>query len=442
MNHSPSPSSPLYGPQTQLALANFTLAGGPMPPPFLHALARIKSAAARINGHLGILPPDLAQAISQAASAVAAGHYHDQFPVDIFQTGSATSSNMNMNEVLATLASQELGKPVHPNDHVNACQSSNDTTPSAIRLAACRLIQDALLPDLATLEQTLRTQGHTHATVIKTGRTHLMDALPISLDMEFMTWAEQIAWSRERLLATLPRLGRLPLGGTAVGNGINAHPNFADQVIALLAQEENLPLTRARPAGAAMAGQEDLLETSGQVRTAATAVAKVAEDLRWMNSGPLMGLGEIRLASLQAGSSIMPGKVNPVIPEAVLQACIQVMAHDTAVALGARGGNFQLNTMLPLIAHNLLEAIRLTGAAARLLGEKAVATLKVEHARLAAGMERNPILATLLVPEIGYDQAGEVARLVEREGCTVLEAARKLTGLPEARLRELLEITP
>ncbi|MBF0610725.1 MAG: class II fumarate hydratase [Magnetococcales bacterium] len=431
----------LYGPQTQLALDYFTIGGGPMPVAFLWALARIKETAALVNGELGLLPEELAMAVANAAREVAAGQHHEQFPVDRYQTGSGTSSNMNMNEVLASLATRQLGYTVHPNDHVNLCQSSNDTIPSAIRLAACRQIRDVCLVGLATLEETIRTQGNAHPKILKTGRTHLMDAVPIFLTMEFMTWAEQIAWSRERLEKLLPHLGRLPLGGTAVGNGINAHPWFADEVVARLSREEQLPLSRAHPASAAMAGQEALLEASGQVRTAAVAVAKIAEDLRWMNSGPLMGLGEIRLTNPLAGSSIMPGKVNPSIPEAVLQACIQVMACDTAVAMGARGGNFQLNTMLPLLACNLLEAIRLTGHAARLLGEKAVATLQVDQRRMAAALHSNPILATALVPEIGYDKAAQIARKAAAEGCTVLEAARLLTDIPEEQLEVLLDVT-
>lgn len=433
------PASALYGAQTQRAKENFTVSGRPMPPVFLHALGRIKAAAARANGTLGLLPKRTAAAIAAAAEEVAAGRWDDQFPVDVFQTGSGTSTNMNANEVIAALASRRLKRPVHPNDEVNRCQSSNDVIPSALRVSACLEIRHHLLPALKHLEATLRRKAEETRGVVKTGRTHLMDAVPLHMYREIGAWADRVSEARQRLETELRAFRRLPLGATAVGTGLNAHPRFAALAIRDLEERTGFPFRRARDPFAGISAQDGSAAVSGILRAAAVVIAKIAEDLRWMNSGPNAGLGEITLPALQPGSSIMPGKVNPVIPEAAAMACVQVFGYDAAVAAAARAGNFQLNTMLPLIAWNLLESTALLARAARLLADKAIAGFQVNRERIEEALGRNPVLATALNPLIGYDRAAAIAKRAFAQARPVLDVAREMTDLPESTLRRLLD---
>lgn len=438
------PAEALYGAQTQRAVENFPISGLRFPRPFLWALGQIKAAAAEVNRDLGRLDPQRAAAIVQAAEEVAAGRWDEHFPVDVFQTGSGTSTNMNANEVIANRATQLLGGAlgeyrVHPNDHVNMGQSSNDVIPSALHLSAYRQVHEVLLPGLATLEDTLRRRAAELDDVVKTGRTHLMDALPVRLSQEMGGWAHQIAEGRRRIEAVLPYLAELALGGTAVGTGVNAHPEFGARVAARLAQRTGYPLRETRNHFAAQSSLDTVTELSGALRATATGLLKIANDLRWMNSGPLAGLGEIQLPALQPGSSIMPGKVNPVIPEAVIMACVQVQANDLAVALANQHGNFQLNVMLPVTAHNLLQSITLLGRAASVLAEKAVAGFTVNRERLAAPLARNPILVTALNPVIGYEKAAAIAKRAYAEGRPILEVALEMTELPREELERLLD---
>lgn len=439
------PATAYYGPQTQRAVENFGISGLRLPPEFTSALALLKKAAARANRSLGLLAKPLADAVVQACDEVLAGRLQDQFVVDVFQTGSGTSTNMNMNEVLAARANEILSgvrharKPVHPNDHVNMGQSSNDVIPSALHLSAYHQVHEVLLPGLATLEETLRRRAAELDDVVKTGRTHLMDALPVRLSQEIGGWAHQIAEGRRRIEAVLPYLAELALGGTAVGTGVNAHPEFGARVAARLAQRTGYPLRETRNHFAAQSSLDTVTELSGALRATATGLLKIANDLRWMNSGPLAGLGEIQLPALQPGSSIMPGKVNPVIPEAVIMACVQVQANDLAVALANQHGNFQLNVMLPVTAHNLLQSITLLGRAASVLAEKAVAGFTVNRERLAAPLARNPILVTALNPVIGYEKAAAIAKRAYAEGRPILEVALEMTDLPREELERLLD---
>ncbi|MDQ1644211.1 MAG: fumarate hydratase, class, partial [Cryptosporangiaceae bacterium] len=366
------PADAKWRAQTQRAVENFPISGSRLEPAHIAALARIKAAAAIVNARLGVLDQPVADAIAAAATEVAEGRWDAEFPVDVFQTGSGTSSNMNANEVIATLASERLGKPVHPNDDVNASQSSNDVFPSSIHVAAVSSVVESLLPALSHLAESLERKAVEFAQVVKAGRTHLMDATPVTLGQEFGGYAAQVRYGSERLLATLPRLAELPLGGTAVGTGINTPPGFAAQVIAELATATGLPLTEARNHFEAQGACDSLVETSGQLRTIAVGLVKIANDLRWMGSGPRAGLGEIQLPDLQPGSSIMPGKVNPVIPEAVCQVCAQVIGNDAAVAFGGASGSFELNVMLPMLARNILESIRLLSSVTRLLADRCV----------------------------------------------------------------------
>ncbi len=429
----------LWGAQTERARRNFELSGSRLPPAFIASLSLIKAAAARANISLGLLPADVGGAIVEAALAVSRGEHGDQFPLDVYQTGSGTSTNMNANEVIATLASRALGRAVHPNDHVNMCQSSNDAIPSAIHVSAVLGARQQLLPALESLVKVLRDKETQWAQVLKTGRTHLMDAMPLTLGQEVSGWRAQIEQSIERLRASEPRLLALAQGGTAIGTGVNAHEEFAERFVAELRALTFVPFTKAPNYFAAQGSQDAAVEYSGQLRALAVALVKIANDLRWMGSGPLAGLAELQLPALQPGSSIMPGKVNPVIPEAVAMIGAQVMGLDAAIAIGGQSGNFQLNVMLPMIANNLVTSIRLLANAARALGEKCIAGAEVNTARLDEALSRNPILATALNPAIGYERAAAIAKRAYKEGRPVLDVAREMSGLSEEELRRLLD---
>ncbi|MEJ5253178.1 MAG: class II fumarate hydratase [Chthonomonadetes bacterium] len=441
------PADALYGAQTQRAVENFPISGIRFPRVFIRALGLIKGCAAAVNAELGLLDAQKAQAIQQAADEVAEGRWDEHFPIDIFQTGSGTSTNMNANEVIANRATQILGgeigsKLVHPNDHVNMGQSSNDVIPTAIHVSAYLEVQEVLLPALRHLHETLQKRANELDDVVKTGRTHLMDAMPVRMSQEIGGWAYQVGQSIERIESCLPRLAKLALGGTAVGTGINAHPEFASRVAAKLAERTGIPFVESDNHFAAQSAMDTATELSGHLKTTATALMKIANDLRWMNSGPIAGLGEIALPALQPGSSIMPGKVNPVICEAMMMVCAQVMANDVAVSLGNQHGNFQLNAMLPLMAHNLLQSITILGNAARVLADKAVAGFTVNRERIAESVGKNPILVTALNPVIGYDKAAQIAKRAYAEGRSLKEVALEMTDLTEEQLDALLDPRP
>ncbi|RLK50325.1 fumarase class II [Alkalispirillum mobile] len=433
------PESALWGAQTQRAVENFPVSGLCMPRSFIRALGLIKGAAARANCELGLLAPDIAEAIAEAAREVEQGDHDGQFPVDVFQTGSGTSSNMNANEVIARLASERLGQPVHPNDHVNMGQSSNDVIPTAIHVSACLALHEQLLPALVHLEKVTRDKADSLQAQVKTGRTHLMDAMPVSFAQELGGWATQVGQGAERVRSSLPRLEALAQGGTAVGTGINAEPGFGARVAALIGERTGVPFTACSDRFEALSSQDAAVEMHGQLRTLAVSLMKVANDLRWMNSGPLAGLGEIALPALQPGSSIMPGKVNPVVPESVAMVCAQVMGNDTTLTVAGQSGTFQLNVMLPVVGYNLLQSIGLLANASRLLGDKAIAGFTVNEARIAEALDRNPILVTALNAVIGYEKGAEIAKTAYREGRSILEVAREHTDLSEADLQRLLD---
>jgi fumarate hydratase, class II len=404
------PVDALWRAQTQRAVENFPVSGRGLEPAHIKALALIKGAAAQVNAALGVLPAEVTSAIANAAARVADGGYDDQFPVDVFQTGSGTSSNMNANEVLATLAGQELGRTVHPNDEVNASQSSNDVFPSSIHLAATDAVVHDLLPALRHLRFALESKVDAFADVVKAGRTHLMDATPVTLGQEFSGYASQVQFGIDRLESVLPRLAELPLGGTAVGTGVNTPPGFAAAVIERLRTSTGLPLTEARNHFEAQGARDALVEASGQLRTVAVGLYKIANDIRWMGSGPRAGLRELRLPDLQPGSSIMPGKVNPVVCESVRQVCAQVIGNDAAVAFAGSQGDFELNVMLPVMARNLLESIRLLAAASRLLADRCVADLEANVDVCRAYAEGSPAIVTPLNRILGYDEAAAIAK--------------------------------
>ncbi|WP_448332442.1 class II fumarate hydratase [Streptomyces sp. DSM 41534] len=407
--------------QTQRAVENFPVSGQRLERAHIEALARIKGAAAVVNAELGVVDKAVAGAIAEAAAEVATGRWDDHFPVDVFQTGSGTSSNMNTNEVLATLASERLGRPVHPNDHVNASQSSNDVFPSSIHIAATAAVTGDLIPALAHLAEALERKAGEFADVVKAGRTHLMDATPVTLGQEFGGYAAQVRYGIERLRAALPRLAELPLGGTAVGTGINTPPGFAAAVIAELTRTTGLPLTEARDHFEAQGARDGLVETSGQLRTIAVGLTKIANDLRWMASGPRTGLAEIALPDLQPGSSIMPGKVNPVLPEATLMVAAQVTGNDTTVATAGAAGNFELNVMLPVIAKNVLESIRLLANVSRLLADRTIDGITANAERAREYAESSPSVVTPLNRYIGYEEAAKVAKRSLAERRTIRE---------------------
>ncbi|MGH3309154.1 MAG: class II fumarate hydratase [Streptomyces sp.] len=408
--------------QTQRAVENFPVSGQRLERAHIEALARIKAAAAQVNAELGVLDTALAEAVREAAEEVASGRWDGEFPVDVFQTGSGTSSNMNMNEVVATLATERLGAPVHPNDHVNASQSSNDVFPSSIHVAATAAVTADLIPALEHLAAALSRKADEFAPVVKSGRTHLMDATPVTLGQEFGGYAAQVRYGVERLRAALPRLAELPLGGTAVGTGINTPPGFAPAVIARIAAATGLPLTEARDHFEAQGARDALVETSGQLRTIGVGLTKISNDLRWMASGPRTGLAEIALPDLQPGSSIMPGKVNPVIPEAVLMVAAQVTGNDATVAAAGAAGNFELNVMLPVMAKNLLESVRLLSNVSRLLADRTVDGITADAERAREYAESSPSVVTPLNKYLGYENAAAVAKKALAERTTIREA--------------------
>ncbi|MFJ9583166.1 class II fumarate hydratase [Streptomyces acidicola] len=407
--------------QTQRAVENFPVSGQRIEHAHIEALARIKGAAAKVNARLGVLDEDVAEAIQEASAEVAEGRWDEHFPVDVFQTGSGTSSNMNTNEVIATLASERLGRDVHPNDHVNASQSSNDVFPSSIHIAATAAVARDLIPTLEHLADSLTRKSEEFGDVVKSGRTHLMDATPVTLGQEFGGYAAQIRYGIERLQASLPRLAELPLGGTAVGTGINTPPGFSAAVIDEVARVTGLPLTEARDHFEAQGARDGIVETSGQLRTIAVSLTKIANDLRWMASGPRTGLAEIRLPDLQPGSSIMPGKVNPVIPEAVLMVCAQVIGNDVTITTAGAAGNFELNVMLPVIAKNVLESVRLLASASRLLADRTVDGITADRERAREYAESSPSVVTPLNRYIGYEEAAKVAKRSLAERKTIRE---------------------
>ena len=433
------PADALWGAQTQRAVQNFPISGRTLPHEFIGALGLVKQAAARANRSLKLLETPVAAAIDSAAAEVAAGQHDAQFPLDVFQTGSGTSSNMNANEVIAALASRRLGTPVHPNDQVNMCQSSNDVIPTAIHVSAALALRRQLTPALEHLRDVIGTRERELAAVVKTGRTHLMDAVPVTLGQELSGWRTQIEKDMARLAAVEPRLLALAQGGTAVGTGINAHPDFGARFCEEIAALTDVAFMPARNYFEALASQDTALELSGQLRVTAVSLMKIANDLRWMNSGPLAGLGEIALPALQPGSSIMPGKVNPVIPEAACMVAAQVIGNDTTITIAAQAGNFQLNVMLPVIADNLLESIRLLAEVSRVLADSAIAGFTVNRARIAAALDRNPILVTALNPVIGYEKGAAIAKRAYAEGQPILDVAAEVTGRPRAELAKLLD---
>ncbi len=433
------PTDALYGAQTQRAVDNFPISDLRFPRAFIKALAMIKGAAATVNLDLGLMEADIAAAIEQAASEVASGQHDVHFPLDIFQTGSGTSTNMNANEVLATLASTRLGRKVHPNDHINMSQSSNDVIPTAIHLSAYLALTEELLPALNHLHATLLKKAGEVDGVVTTGRTHLMDAMPVRLSQELGGWASQIAHGMQRVKATLPRLAELAQGGTAVGTGINAHPEFGQRIAARLAEMSGLAFVTSSNYFESLSAQDAAVEVSGQVKVVAVSLMKIANDLRWMNSGPIAGFGEIALPALQPGSSIMPGKINPVIPEAVTMVCAQVIGNDATITIGGQSGNFQLNVMLPVIAYNLLQSITLLASASHVLADQAIAGFTVNEERIASLVGRNPILVTALNPVIGYELGAKIAKQAYAEGRLLKDVALEQTQLTGEELDRLLD---
>jgi fumarate hydratase class II len=434
------PAAARWGAQTQRAVENFPVSGLTVEPSLIHALGAIKAAAATVNGRLGVLDADVAAAIAAAATEVAEGHWDDQFPIDVFQTGSGTSTNMNANEVITSLAGERLGSPVHPNDHVNASQSSNDVFPSAIHVAAVVTGQRDLLPALSHLAGTLAGQAAAHAEVVKAGRTHLMDATPVTLGQELGGYAAQVSQAEERIAVALRRAGELPLGGTATGTGLNAPVGFAEGVIALLAEELDVHLVEARDHFAAQGARDALVSLSGELRALGAALLKIANDLRWMASGPKTGLAEIRLPDLQPGSSIMPGKVNPVIPEAVSQVVAQVYGNDAAVAFAGSQGNFELNVYLPVMARNLLESIRILASVTRLFADRCVAGIEADVERCRTYAEATPQAATALNPVLGYERVAELVKESATTGKSIRTLAVQHGLVPESEIDAVLDL--
>ena len=433
------PEDALWGAQTQRAVDNFPISGLTMPRQFIAALGLVKWAAAGANAELGLLKSDVAVAVQKAALEVAEGQYDAHFPIDVFQTGSGTSSNMNANEVIAHLATGKLGSDVHPNDHVNMSQSSNDVIPTCVHVSAAIAIQQQLLPALEHLGGVLEVKADELRDVVKTGRTHLMDAMPVTLGQELDGWRSQIEHGGERIRGSMKRLVCLAQGGTAVGTGINAHPKFGEKVAVLLSEQTGVKFAPAASKFEALSSQDAAVEMSGQLRVLAVSLTKIANDLRWMNSGPLAGIGEIELPALQPGSSIMPGKVNPVIPEAVAMVCAQVVGNDATIAIGGQSGNFQLNVMLPVVAYNLLQSIELLANASRCLADKAIRGFTVNEANINRALGRNPILVTALNPVIGYELGAAGAKKAYADGRPVKEVAKEMTDLTDEELDRLLD---
>ncbi|NOI57944.1 class II fumarate hydratase [Vibrio coralliilyticus] len=433
------PANALYQAQTQRAVDNFHFSKHTMPTAFIQALAYVKQTAALTNAQLGLMEGDIANAIADAAQTIIDGQHLEHFPIDVFQTGSGTSSNMNANEVIATLASDILGGDVNPNDHVNMGQSSNDVVPTAIQVSAALTVEKQLIPALNHFIETLQSKRNEIGHVVKTGRTHLMDAMPITFDQELGGWQFQLEQAKQGIEQSLIGVKALAQGGTAVGTGINADPRFAKAFADNLSQATRLQFTSSENFFYNLSSQDALVALSGQLKTAAVAIMKISNDLRWMNSGPLAGLGEIELQGLQPGSSIMPGKVNPVIPEAAAMAAAQVIGNDTTITVGGQSGNFQLNVMLPVIAHNVLESIELLANSAIALADKAVATFNVREDNLQVALAKNPILVTALNPVIGYLKAAEVAKKAYKQGRAIIDVAEEETDLDRATLERLLD---
>jgi fumarate hydratase class II len=433
------PADALYGAQTQRAVDNFPVSGLNLPRPVIRALGLIKAAAAEVNMDLGLIESDMAEAIQAASHEVARGNQDRQFPVDIFQTGSGTSSNMNANEVIANIAGQRLGRKVHPNDHVNMGQSSNDVFPTAIHVSGSLLVKEELLPALQHLADTIHKRANELGNVVKTGRTHLMDAMPVTLAQELSGWETQVRHGQQRIESALERLVELPIGGTAVGTGINAHPEFGAKVAAHLAATTGVKFKKKENYFEGLGTQDAAVEMSGQLKTVAVSLMKIANDLRWMNSGPLAGLAEIALPALQPGSSIMPGKVNPVIPESVCMVCAQVIGNDLTITVGGQSGNFQLNVMLPVIAYNLTQSIEILAHVSRLLADQAIAGFTVNQDQINKALERNPILVTALNAVIGYEKGAEIAKKAYATGRPIKEVAKEMTKLSDAELDRLLD---
>ncbi|REL25731.1 class II fumarate hydratase [Thalassotalea euphylliae] len=433
------PEHALYAAQTQRAVNNFPISGQQMPSAFVRALLLAKYAAAKANGELAQIPQAMSDAICQAVDALLAEDYMQHFPVDVFQTGSGTSSNMNANEVLATLATRIYGDNVGANDHINYGQSSNDIIPSTIHISAAIELSEKLLPALTYLRDAIRNKAEEVSHYIKTGRTHLMDAMPVSMSQSLLAWADQLAQNITHLQALQPSIQSLAQGGTAVGTGINAHPEFATTFNAELSKKTQLNFTPANNFFTHIGSQDIAVSLSGQLKTVAVTMMKIANDLRWMNSGPLAGLGEIELEALQPGSSIMPGKVNPVIPEAAAMVAAQVIGNDTTITIAGQSGNFELNVMLPLVAKNLLDSIELLSNISIQLADKAITTFKVNDKKLAEALARNPILVTALNPIIGYLKAAEIAKLAYKEGRPIIDVAAEHTELSKEELMKLLD---
>jgi fumarate hydratase class II len=435
------PADALYGAQTQRAVENFPMSRMRFGRAFLSALGLVKLAAARVNGKAGTLPPAIAGAIEAAAREVMEGRHDSQFVVDVFQTGSGTSTNMNANEVIATRATAILGKPghVHPNDHVNRSQSSNDVFPTALHIAAARTAHETLLPAMDALRQSLDSKREQFWEILKIGRTHLQDAVPMRLGQEFGGYARQVELSQARIRQALEGVYELPLGGTAVGSGMNAAPEFAPAAIAFIAERTGLPFREAQNHFEAQAARDAVVFLSGALRTYAIALTKIANDIRWLGSGPRCGLGELHLPEVQPGSSIMPGKVNPVIAESLLMVCAQVIGHDATISWGASAGVLELNMMMPVIAYDLLESIELLAAASRNFAERCIAGLEANESRLRDTIEQSLALATALTPEIGYERAAALAHAAYESGRTIREVAEEQSGIPREKLAELLD---
>ncbi len=428
-----------WGAQTQRAVENFPVSGLRVPRDFIRALGLIKGAAATVNGELGLLDQPLVDAIGSTAAEVAGGALDAHFPIDVFQTGSGTSSNMNANEVIANVATRTSGVQVHPNDHVNMGQSSNDVIPTAIHVSAALAIHERLLPALEHLDGVISAKAKALDGAVKTGRTHLMDAMPVSLGQELGGWAQQIRNARDRITDSLERLHRLAQGGTAVGTGINAHPEFGERFAVALAAKTGVPFVTSPNYFESLSCQDTAVEMSGQLKALATALMKIANDLRWMNSGPLAGIGEIALPSLQPGSSIMPGKVNPVIPEATCMVAAQVIGNDATITIAGQAGNFQLNVMLPVVAYNLLQSIDVLANISQLMADNAIEGFTVNHNNLKEALARNPILVTALNSVIGYDLGAATAKQAYKEGRPILDVALETTGLERSELERLLD---
>ena len=433
------PAKALYGAQTQRAVQNFPISGLRMPREFIRAVGLITSACAAANADLGQMKKADAKAVRAAATRVADGEFDAEFPIDVFQTGSGTSTNMNANEVIAHVAGADSGRRIHPNDHVNMGQSSNDVIPTAIQVSGCLAAHEQLLPALKHLKGTLDRRARQLGRTVKTGRTHLMDAMPITFGQELSGWSAQVGSSMSRIADALKRLRQLPQGGTAVGTGINADERFGPKVARELSKLTGFRFESGANYFENMSAQDSAVELSGQLRVLACALMKIANDLRWMNSGPLAGIGEIELPALQPGSSIMPGKVNPVIPEATAMVCAQVIGNDATITIAGQSGNFQLNVMLPVIAYNLLQSIQLLANVSRALADSAIEGFTVRKDRIAAALDRNPILVTALNPVIGYEKGAATAKQAYKQGRPILEVAKETTGLKEAELKRYLD---